>query len=55
METINHDISRQKIDKQFAFLVTLTLVVKGFPLFRNAIVLVLEKLYELFIQQSISK
>ena len=55
METLNHRISRLKIEKQFAWLMTITLVVMGFPLFKNALVFVLEKLYELFIQHGIER
>ncbi len=55
METLNHSISRLKIEKQFAWLITMALAVMSFPLFKNALVFVLEKLYELFIQHGIGK
>lgn len=55
METLNHNISRLKIDRQFAWIITMTLVIIGFPLIKSMIVPVLEKIYELFIQHGIGK
>lgn len=53
METLNHNMSRLKIEKQLAWLMTAILVFIAFPFFRNAVVLLLEKLYELLIQHDI--
>lgn len=55
MKTLNHDTRRLKIEKEFAWLMTIALMVTGLPLFRNAIVSILIKLYELFIQHVIGK
>lgn len=53
METVNHEIARLKIDKLSAWLMTIVLMIAGLPILKNAIVLILEKLYQLFIQHAI--
>lgn len=55
MKTLNYDINRLKIEKEFAWLMTITLMVAGLPLLKNAVVSILLKLYELFIQHAIGK
>ena len=55
METLSHNIIWSKIDRQFAWIITISLVIMGFPLIKNIIIPVLEKIYELFIQQGIGK
>jgi hypothetical protein len=50
MNTLNHHINRFKFGQQFFWLVTLLLMIFGWPLFKNALVFILEKLHELFIQ-----
>lgn len=55
METFNHDIIQIKTVNQLAWLMTITFVIVIFPLFKNAFVLALEKLYDLFVLQGILK
>ena len=55
METINDTIGRFKIEKQFSWLMMVVLLISGLPFFKNAVVFVLEKLYELFINYGIGK
>jgi len=55
MKTLNHDIRRLKIEKEFAWLMTIALMVTGLPLLKNAVVSILVKLYELLIQHVIGK
>ncbi|HET7116934.1 MAG TPA: hypothetical protein VFI29_10615 [Hanamia sp.] len=55
MTTLNHNFSRSKIEKEFAWLITIILIVAGLPILKNVIVLILEKLYQLFIQHAMGK
>jgi hypothetical protein len=55
MTTLNHHTSRLKIEKGFVWLMTIALMVVGLPLLKNAIVSILLKLYEMFIQHTIGK
>jgi hypothetical protein len=55
MKTLNSELSRLKIEKEFSWLITIALLVAGFPLLKNAIVSILVKFYEIFIQHSIGK
>lgn len=55
MKALNYNISWSKIQKEFAWLVTVALMIAGLPTLRNILVFILEKLYELFIQQAIRK
>ena len=55
MKTLNHDTWGLKIEKEFAWLMTIALIVIGLPLLKNAIVSILIKLYELLIQHVIGK
>lgn len=52
MKTLSYDINRSKIEKEFAWLATLILGIAGFPLLKKAIIFMLAKLYELFIQHA---
>ena len=53
MKTLSNDTSQLKIEKEFAWLMTIVLMIAGLPILKNAIVLILEKLYQLFIQHAI--
>lgn len=55
MKALTQDINRVKIEKEFAWLITMVLMIAGFPLLKNAIVAVLMKLYEIFIQRTVGK
>ena len=55
MKALNHDIRRLKMEKEFAWLMTIALMVAGLPLLKNAVVSILIKLYELLIQHVIGK
>jgi hypothetical protein len=55
MTTLNQDIRQFKIEKEFAWLLTLAVLIAGLPILKNAVVFILEKLYELFIQYSVGK
>ena len=55
MKTVNYNISWLKIEKKFAWLITIALMVAGLPILKNAVVSILVKLYELFIQHAIGK
>jgi hypothetical protein len=55
MKTLDHNISWLKIEKQLVWLITIILATSALPLLKNALVFVLEKLYELFIQHGIGK
>jgi len=55
MKTLNHDIRRLKIEKKFAWLMTIALMITGLPLLKNAVISIFVKLYELFIQHAIGK
>jgi hypothetical protein len=52
MTILNHDTRWLPVEKELAWLFTLALMVAGLPLLKNAIVFILENLYELFIQQA---
>ena len=43
------------MEKEFAWLMTIALMVAGLPLLKNAVVSILIKLYELLIQHVIGK
>ena len=49
MTTFNDKMNLLKIEKQFAWVITLGILVAGFPLFKGAIAY-LVKLCELFVQ-----
>jgi len=51
MKIVTQDINRIKIQKEFAWLVTIVLMIAGLPILKNAIVSVLVKLYEMVIQR----
>ena len=53
MKTLSNDTSQLKIEKEFAWLMTIVLMIAGLPILKNEIVLILEKLYQLFIQHAI--
>lgn len=55
MKTLTQDINRVKVQKEFAWLMTIVLMIAGLPLFKNIIVFILEKLYELIIQRVIER
>ncbi len=55
MKALNHDIRRLKMEKEFAWLMTIALMVASLPLLKNAVVSILIKLYELLIQHVIGK
>jgi hypothetical protein len=55
MKTLNHELSKLKIENEFSWLITIALLVAGFPLLKNAVVSILVKLYEVFIQHGIGK
>jgi hypothetical protein len=55
MQILNHDISWLKIEIQFAWLMTIALMIVGLPLLKGVIVSILLKLYELFIQHAFEK
>jgi hypothetical protein len=55
MKTLNHDIRRLKMEKEFAWLMTIALMVIGLPFLKNAVVSILIKLYELLIENVIGK
>jgi hypothetical protein len=55
MKTLNPEFSRLKIEKEFSWLITIALLVAGFPLLKNAIVSILVKIYEVVIQHAIGK
>lgn len=55
MTSLNHDMRRLKIEKEFAWLMTIALMIAGLPLLKNVVIFVLVKLYELFIQHAIGK
>jgi hypothetical protein len=52
MEALNQNINHLKIDNQFAWLMTISLLIIGFPLFKNTLMALFLKVYELFIQQA---
>jgi hypothetical protein len=41
-----------KVQKELVWLITIILMIAGLPLFKNAIVAILLKLYEMFIQRA---
>jgi hypothetical protein len=55
MEALTQNNYRTKIQKEFIWLITMLLMILGLPLLKNIIVVILEKLYELFIQRGIEK
>jgi len=55
MEALTQNNYRAKIQKEIIWLITMLLMIAGLPLLKNIIVVILEKLYELFIQRAIEK
>jgi len=55
MEALTQNNYRAKIQKEIIWLITMLLMILGLPLLKNVIVVILEKLYELFIQRAIEK
>lgn len=55
MTVLNHDIARIRIEKRIIWLVAIALAIAGLPALRNTLMLILEKLYELFIQHGFWK
>jgi hypothetical protein len=55
MKALTQDINRVKAQKEFAWLITIVLIITGLPLLKNVIVFVLEKLYEIIIQRVIGR
>jgi hypothetical protein len=52
MEAITRNNYRANIQREYAWLITMLLMIAGLPLFKNVIVVILEKLYELLIQRA---
>jgi len=52
METLHHNISRFNFGKEITWIITIALMVAGLPVLKNAIIFILVKLYELFIQDA---
>jgi len=55
MSTLIHSGKSLKIEKEITWFVTILLMVVGLPILKNAIVFILTKLYELFIEQGIDR
>lgn len=55
MKALHFDSNQLKVEREIAWIITLGLVVAGFPLFKNAVIFILIKLYELLIQHVIGK
>ena len=55
MQALTQNNYKAKIQKEFAWLITMLLMIAGLPLVKNIIVIILEKLYELFIQRTIER
>ena len=55
METLTQDTNRTKIQNEFVWLITIIVMIAGLPLLKNAIVAILVKLYEMFIQRAIER
>ncbi len=55
MQSLTQNNYRAKIQKEIVWLITMLLMMVGLPLLKNIIVVILEKLYELFIQRVIEK
>jgi len=55
MITLNNDISRIKTEKTIIWLVTVALMIAGFPALKAILVFILEKLYELFLQHGMGR
>jgi hypothetical protein len=55
MQALTQNNYKVKIQKEFAWLITMLLMIAGLPLVKNIIVIILEKLYELFIQRTIER
>ena len=55
MKALNHDIRRLKMEKEFAWLMTISLMVVSLPFLKNAVIFILVKLYEPLIQHVIGK
>ena len=55
MKALNHDIRRLKMEKEFAWLMTISLMVVSLLFLKNAVIFILVKLYELLIQHVIGK
>jgi len=55
MQALIQNNYRAKIQKEIIWLITMLLMIVGLPLLKNIIVVILEKLYELFIQRAIEK
>jgi len=55
MKTLLQDINKIKIEKEFAWFITMVFLVTALPLFKNAIIGILMKLYDLFIQRPIER
>lgn len=55
MQALIQNNYRTKIQKEIIWLITMLLMILGLPLLKNVIVVILEKLYELFIQRAIEK
>lgn len=55
MKALNHDIRRLKMEKEFAWLMAIALMVVSLPFLKNAVVFILVKLYEPLIQHVIWK
>jgi len=55
MQALIQNNYRTKIQKEIIWSITMLLMILGLPLLKNVIVVILEKLYELFIQRAIEK
>jgi hypothetical protein len=55
MKTLSQEINQLKTQKEFAWLITMLLMMASLAVFKNAIVFILEKLYEIIIQRAIER
>ena len=53
METLHHNISHFNFGKEITWLITIALMAAALPILKNAIIFILERLYELFIQDAL--
>lgn len=55
MTTLNNDINRLRIEKRIIWLIAVALMIAGLPALKAALVFILEKLYELFLQYGMGR
>lgn len=51
MKTLMEDIYRLKVQKEIAWFISIIFIMVGLPILKNALVSILIKLYEIFIQK----